>query len=58
MEIIKVIVDKLPTSCIACPLSVLRKCGKDTTIRGSSGSIYHEMKPDKRCLLKESQVNT
>ncbi|MDF2543472.1 MAG: hypothetical protein K0S47_3190 [Herbinix sp.] len=53
MEIIKVIVDKLPTSCIACPLSTLKKCGKDSLQRGTSGSVFHEMKPDYRCLLRK-----
>lgn len=52
MKIYKVIVDKKPTNCIACPLIRLRLCGKDRTVKPSSSGAYVERMPDNRCLLR------
>lgn len=52
MKIYKVIVDKKPTNCIACPLIRLRLCGKDRTVKPSSSGAYVERVPDARCLLR------
>lgn len=53
MKIYKVVVDKKPTDCIACPLIKLKLCGKHYTIRGNSGEIFFGLKPDDRCLLRQ-----
>lgn len=53
MKIYKVVVDKKPTDCIACPLIKLKLCGKQYTIRGSSGGIFFGFKPDDRCFLRQ-----
>lgn len=52
MKIYKVIVDKKPTNCIACPLIRLRLCGKDKTVKPDSSGAYVERIPDSRCLLR------
>lgn len=56
MKIYKVIVDKKPTNCIACPFIRLRLCGKDRTVKPSSSGAYVDKVPDKRCLLKEISI--
>ena len=52
MKIYKVVVDKKPTNCIACPLIRLRLCGKDRVAKPSSSGAYVERIPDKNCLLR------
>lgn len=52
MKIYKVLVDKKPNNCIACPLISLRLCGKDRAVKPDSSSAYQERVPDRRCLLR------
>ena len=52
MKIYKVVADKKPTNCIACPLIRLRLCGKEITVKPDSSGAYVEKIPDSRCLLR------
>ena len=52
MKIHKVIVDKKPNNCIACPLIRLNLCGKEVVVKPDSSGAYVDKLPDKRCLLR------
>jgi len=53
MEILKVVVDNIPKSCAPCPIRVMKICGREKTVRGTSGSAYKVWVPCRKCLLKE-----
>jgi hypothetical protein len=52
MMIYKVIADRKPSSCIACPLVRLKICGKERKTQAASGAAYIEVVPDYRCKIK------
>lgn len=52
MIIYRLITNKKPNNCIACPISVLHVCGKEKSERGSSGSMYITKVPDDRCKIR------
>lgn len=52
MKIYKVVVDKKPNNCIACPLIRLKICGKDIKVQTESSGAHIEKVPDNRCLLR------
>ena len=55
MKIYKVVADKKPSNCIACPLMRLNQCGKDIKVQLSSSGAYMERVPDCRCLIRVGQ---
>lgn len=52
MKVKKVIVDKLPKDCIACPLAneYQKGCGKEGS-KNYNGALRKGKKPDRRCKL-------
>jgi hypothetical protein len=54
MKIIKLVTDKKPKVCMVCPISVLHICGKETTVRPTSGAAYKLVIPDDRCKIREA----
>lgn len=56
MKIYKVVADKKPKNCIECPLLGKRECGNDHKVQATSGSAFHEIIPDHRCVVRESGV--
>lgn len=52
MKIYRIIADKKPSICRACPLWTMHICGIHRTERGSSSSVYSEWVPDERCRIR------
>jgi hypothetical protein len=52
MEIYKLIADRKPSNCIACPLVRLKICGKERKTQAASGAAYIEVVPDRRCRIR------
>lgn len=53
MKVKRIVVDKKPDNCIACPLCWRKDCGMERHVQVSSSSSYKEKIPDKRCLVRE-----
>lgn len=56
MKIYKVIADHKPEYCIACPISTLHICGKESAEHPTSGAAHKIMIPDKRCLIRARET--
>ena len=54
MKIYNVVADKKPKNCIECPLLGKHECGEDHKKQATSGSAFHVIIPDHRCVIRES----
>ena len=52
MKIIKIIVDRKPSTCMGCPLKHDRNCGKPKYIQEDTSGVMVIKVPDKKCLLR------